>query len=183
MQIDFSKGKALKSLVRWLCFMVIGISAMANPLYALNLYNIIIGAITGLLFGWLFRTFLKGFLSMFNGSFRKERGRDAIRYATDNGMLFLVPFALMLLLATFYLNWSMTVPFISAGLMAVGTASGIEMGRLLGKQGIKNTIAASGVSFLFSLLWILSFPILYRAPSIVEGGVMLIRSLLGGGGI
>ena len=183
MEIDYIKGRTLKSFVRRLCFMAFGISAIANPLDALNLYNIIIGALIGLLFGWLFGRFLKGILGIFNGSFKKERGRDAIRYVTDNGMLFLSPFALMLLLATFYLNWSMTIPFISAGIMAAGTASSIEMGRLQGKQPIKNTIATLGVSFIFSFVWTLSFPYIYKAPSLVEGGVTLVRSLLGGGGL
>lgn len=183
MELDFRKGRALKALIRRLCFMAFGIGAMANPLDVLNLYNIGVGAFIGLMSGWLFRMFLKGFLGMFNGSFKREKGKDAISYAVDNGMLFLSPFALMLLLATFYLNWSMTVPFISAGIMAVGTASTIEMGRLQGKQAIKNTIAASVVSFAYSFAWTLSFPILYRAPSLIEGGVSLVLSLIGGGGL
>ncbi len=183
MELDFRKGRALKALIRRLCFMAFGIGAMANPLDVLNLYNIGVGAFIGLMFGWLFRMFLKGFLGMFNGSFQKEKGKEAIRYAVDNGMLFLSPFALMLLLATFYLNWSMTVPFISAGIMAVGTASAIEMGRLQGKQAVKNTIAASVVSFAASFVWTLSFPTLYKAPSLIEGGVSLVLSLIGGGGL
>ena len=183
MELDFRKGRALEALIRRLCFMAFGIGAMANPLDVLNLYNICVGAFIGLLFGWLFRMFLKGFLGMFNGSFKREKGKDSISYAVDNGMLFLSPFALMLLLATFYLNWSMTVPFISAGIMAVGTASAIEMGKLQGKQAIKNTIAASVVSFAYSIVWTLSLPILYRAPSLIEGGVSLVLSLIGGGGL
>ncbi|MPM87360.1 hypothetical protein SDC9_134456 [bioreactor metagenome] len=183
MELDFRKGRALKALIRRLCFIAFGVGAMANPLDVLNLYNIGVGAFIGLLFGWLFRMFLKGFLGMLNGSFQKEKGKEAIRYAVDSGMLFLSPFALMLLLATFYLNWSMTVPFISAGIMAAGTASAIEMGRLQGRQAIKNTIAASVVSFAYSFIWTLSFPILYRAPSLIEGGVSLVLSLIGGGGL
>ncbi|HBR08684.1 MAG TPA: hypothetical protein DD735_07300 [Clostridiales bacterium] len=183
MELDFRKGRALKALIQRLCFIAFGVGAMANPLDVLNLYNIGVGAFIGLLFGWLFRMFLKGFLGMFNGSFQKEKGKEAVRYAVDSGMLFLSPFALMLLLATFYLNWSMTVPFISAGIMAAGTASAIEMGRLQGKQSIKNTIAASGVSFVCSFVWTLSFPALYRAPSLIEGGVALVLSLIGGGGL
>lgn len=182
-ELDFRKGSALKTLIRRLCFIAFGVGAMANPLDVLNLYNIGVGAFIGLLFGWLFRIFLKGFLGMFNASFKKEKGKEAIRYAVDSGMLFLSPFALMLLLATFYLNWSMTVPFISAGIMAAGTASAIEMGRLQGRQAIKNTIAALVVSFAFSFVWTLSFPTLYRASSLIEGGVSLVTSLIGGGGL
>ena len=180
---DLNQGKELKSFVRRLCFMAIGICALANPMDFLNLYNIGFGIFCGLLFGGLFRLFLKGFLGMLNGQFKKEKGKDSIRYAVDSGMLFLVPFTLMLAIAVFYLGWSMTAPFISAGVMAVGTASAIEMGKMQRKQGIKNTIATSGVSFVFSFLWTMSFSYLNKAPALIEGGISLIRSLMGGGGI
>jgi len=182
-ETDLKKGRAFRALVRRLCFMAIGIGALTNPMDILNPYNIGVGILLGLLFGGLFRMFLKGFLGMFNGQFKRERGKEAIRYAVDNGMLFLAPFALMLLIAVYYLGWSMTIPFISAGIMAVGTASSIEMGKMLGKQGIKNTIAAAGVSFVFSLIWTLSFSYLNKVPSYLEGGINLVRSVVGGGGL
>lgn len=177
---DFKQGKGLKSLVRRLCFMVIGICALANPMDFLNPYNIGFGIFCGLLLGTLFRMFLKGFLGMLNGKFKREKGKVAVRYAVDSGMLFLVPFALMLAIAVFYLGWSMTAPFISAGIMAVGTASAIEMGKIQGKQGIKNTIATSVVSFVFSFLWTMSLTYLNKAPAFIEGGISLLRSLMGG---
>jgi len=163
--------------------MAIGVGALANPLDLWNPYNIGFGIFWGLLFGGLFRIFLKGLLSLFNGQLKKEKGKEAIRYAVDNGMMFLAPFTLMLLIAVYYLSWSMTIPFISAGIMAVGTASSIEMGKLLGKQGLKNTIATAGVSFVFSLLFTLSFSYLNKAPAYLEGGINLIRSVTGGGGL
>ena len=183
MTIDFQKGKGLKTWIRILCFMTFGVGALANPMDALNLYGIGFGIVCGLLIGWLFRLFLKCFFGLFNREFKKQAGRQTIRYAVDEGMLFLAPFAVMLLIAVFYLNWTMTVPFISAGIMAAGTAAAMEIGRMQGKQAVKNTIAATVVSFAFSFLWILAVPILKRAPSLIEGGVQLIRSLLGGGGL
>ena len=183
METDLQKGKTIRNLVRRLCFIAIGVGALANPLDPFNPYNIGFGILWGLIFGGIFRLFLKGFLGLFNGQLKKEKGKEAIRYAVDNGMLFLAPFTLMLLIAVFYLGWSMTIPFISAGVMAVGTASSIEMGKLLGKPGIKNTVASAGVSFVFSLFWTLSFSYLNRAPSYLEGGVSLVRSVMGGGGL
>ncbi len=183
MEVDFGKGRAFKALIRRLCFIAFGVSAMSNPMNFLSPYNIGFGALIGLLFGGLFRISLKGFLSALNGPLREEKGKEAIRYAVDNGMLFLSPFAAMLLLATFYLKWSMTAPFISAGVMATGMAAAIEMGRLLGKQAIKNTLVTSLLSFVYSFIWTMSFPILYRAPSLIEGGISLLRSLIGGGGL
>ncbi|NCA98584.1 MAG: hypothetical protein EOM08_05425 [Clostridia bacterium] len=183
MEKDFEKSKGLLWLVRVLCFITLGVAALANPMDLYNPFAIGLGILFGLLTGWLFRLFLKGFLSLFNGQLKKEQGRQAIRFAVDGGLLFLAPFTVMLALAVFYLNWSMTLPFISAGLMAAGTASSIEIGKLQGKQSVKNSIAASLVSFAFSYFFILAIPYLKRAPSLIEGGVQLVRSLMGGGGL
>ena len=182
MNEEIYKGKGLRNLARRLSFIAFGISAFSNPLDRLNAYNIIFGIVIGLFFGWLFKKFLRGFLGLFNGKFKKEQGKEAIRYAVDNGMLFLTPFAVMLLIATFYLNWSMTGGFISAGIMSVGTAAAITMGKLKGSQEIRNTIATSGVSFLFSYIWTLSFAFLAKAPPLIEGGVIIVRNLISGGG-
>lgn len=183
METDLKKGGAFRAFVRRLCFAAIGVGALANPLDLWNPYNIGFGILWGLVFGGLFRMFLKAFLSVMNGPLKKEKGKETIRYAVDNGMLFLAPFTLMLLIAVYYLGWSMTIPFISAGIMAVGTASGIEIGKMLGKSGIKNTIATAGVSFAFSLLWTLSFTYVNRAPSYLESGINIVRSVMGGGGL
>lgn len=182
MKTDFTKGKTWRNIVRRLSFAALGVSALANPLDFLNLYNLVFGAAAGLVFGWLFRKFLRGFLRMLNGKLKKEKGKEAIRHAVDSGMLFLAPFAVMMLLAVYYLHWSETRGFVAAGVMAVGTAAAIEIGKRKGKPEIKNTIAASGVSFLFSLLWTLSYGYLAKVPSLMEGGVQLIRGLLTGGG-
>lgn len=138
----------------------------------------IFGALVGLIFGGLFRLFLKAFLSLFNPKFKKEQGKETIRYAVETGLLFLVPFATMLLVVVFILGWGMTMSFISTGIMAVGTAAAIEMGKLKHKQELKNTIATAGVCFLFSFIWTLSQPILYKVPPYIEGGIGLVRSLL-----
>jgi len=182
MDEDINKGQKWRDLIRRLCFVAFGISVFYNPLDPMNLYNILFGIATGLFFGWLFRKFLRGFLGLVNRKFKQEQGKDIIYYAVDSGMLFLVPFAIMLLVATYFLHWSMTAGFISAGIMAVGTAAAIEMGKAKGKQEIRNTIATSGVSFLFSFIWTLSYQVLMSAPSLVEGGVNLLRSVLPGGG-
>lgn len=182
MEQDMNKEKGWRNLVRRLCFTAMGISAFANPLDTFNPYNIVFGAVAGLLFGWLFRKFLQGFLSVFNGKFKKEKGKQAIRHAVDSGMLFLAPFAVMMLLAVYYLNWSETRGFVASGIMAVGTAAGIEIGKSKGNQEIRNTIVTSGVSFLFSFIWTLSYAYLTKAPALAEGGIGLIRGILSGGG-
>ena len=179
------KGRGFSRMIRIICFMTIGICAFSDPLNQGSLYHIGFGALSGLIFGLLYQKFLKTFLGLFNRKLKKEQGKLVIRNAVDNGMLFLTPFVVMLAIATFLLGWSMTAAFISAGIMAVGTASAIEMGKIKGKQEIKNTIATSGVSYIFTFLWTISFPILAKAPSILEGGAALIKQFIsvGGGGI
>ncbi|NPV91268.1 MAG: hypothetical protein HPY50_10915 [Firmicutes bacterium] len=184
MEENTGKGQGWRNLVRWLCFIAFGVSVFSDPLDRLNIYSIAFGAVAGLLFGWLFRIFLRTFLGMFDRAFKKQHGKYAIRLAVDRGMLFLVPFAVMLLVANYYLNWSMTIGFISAGILMAGTAAAIEMGKIKEKPELRNTLAASAVSFLFSLLWILSYQALAQAPSFIEGGINLIHSIsLGGGGL
>ena len=176
------KGRGLGAFLRTVCFLIIGICAFSNPLDPINLFNIGFGAITGLIFGFLYRRFLCGFLNMFNSKLKKEHGKKVVRDAVDRGMLFIIPFVVMLAAATYLLNWSMTAAFVSAGIMAVGTASSIETGKIKGKQEIKNTIAASGISGLFSFLWIMSYPFLAKAPLLLEGGITLIKQMMAGGG-
>lgn len=172
----------MKNLVRNICFIAIGISAFTNPLEPINLFHTVFGAVAGLLFGWLFRKFLRAFLGVFNDKLKKEKGKAVIRDAVDSGMLFLIPFAVMMLIAVYYLNWSETRGFVSAGIMAVGTAAAIEMGRVKGKQEIRNTLATSGISFAFSFLWTLSYAYMAKAPAFIEGGAGLIGGFLSGGG-
>lgn len=183
MSEDINRGKALRGIIRKICFAAFGVSAFTNPLDRFNIYNIIFGILIGLLFGWLFKKFLRGFLGLFNTKFKKEHGKEPIRFAVDSGMLFLVPFAVMVLIAVFYLRWSMTGGFISAGIMAVGTASAITMEKLKGKHEIRNTLATSGVSLLFSFIWTLFYPYMMKAPPLIEGGVAIIRSIVAGGAV
>lgn len=182
MEQYMKRGRMWRSLLRRICFAAFGVAAFTNPFDRRNIYHIVFGVIAGMLFGYFFRKFLRGFLGLFNGEIKKENGKDSIAYAVDCGMLFLVPFAAMALLAVFYLKWSATAVFIAAGVMAVGTASALEMGKLRGVQEIKNTLVTAFVSYLFSFLWTLSAHWLARAPLYVEGGVSLLRSVLGKGG-
>lgn len=176
------RGRMWRSQLRRICFAAFGAAAFTNPLDRWNIYHIAFGVIVGLLFGYFFRKILQGFLGLFNGEIKKENGKDSIVYAVDCGMLFLVPFAAMALLAVFYLKWSATAVFVAAGIMAVGTASALEMAKLGGVQEIKNTLVAAFVSYLFSFIWTLSAQWLARVPLYVEGGVSLLRSVLGKGG-
>lgn len=175
---EIKKGWGMKRLIYRLSFIIFGICAFHNPLKPFSVYTIAFGAVFGLIIGFFFRLFLKMFLNLFNRGLRKEMGKIPVKYAVDTGMLFLMPFAVMLLIATYILHWSQTMGFITTGIMAVGTAASIEMGRIKGESQIRNTIATMAVCFLFSSLWTLSQGYLTMIPAYIEGGVQLVKSLL-----
>ena len=174
----------MANLIGTLCFILFGVAAFTNPLNPLSPYHIAFGVVAGLVFGWLFTRFLRGFLRLANGKYVKENegGKAAIKEAVSNGKLFLAPFAVMMLIATFYLQWSTTAPLISAGVMAVGTGAALEFGKAKGSQEVRNTIATSAVAFAFSFLCTMTYGFTSRMPAYLEGGVALVRSLLNGGG-
>lgn len=163
-----------------LCFIVFGISAYANPADKYNISNIVFGALMGLFFGYLFRTFIKMVLKALNSDVISEYGKNAISSSVEKGMVFIVPFCAMALLAVFAMNWSATAAFVSAGIMTAGASASIEIGKIRGKQQIKNTIASSVISWIFSTMWIFSIGFLSRVPMYAEGIVNLLKVLLGG---
>lgn len=173
----------MKGFLRFLCFACFGICTFYSLLEPTNPYRLGFGLMFGIIFGWLFKLFLNGFLGAFNHKIKIEHGKLVIKNATKAGMVFMLPFAVMLLIATFYLQWSQTAAFISAGIMAVGTASSIELGKLIGKSSIKNTIVTSVVCFLFSFTWTLSTAFLIKVPPLIEGGAEIVKSLLSKGGV
>lgn len=179
---NIDKSGFFQNLLVALGFISFGIAAFINPIDKFNPFNLGFGIIVGLFFGWLFKKFLRVFVSLFNPSVKKDFGKKVIHNVVDNAMAFMIPFAVMILLSVFYLGWTLTNAFISAGVMAVGTAASIEIGKLKGKQEIKNTIISSGVAFLFSFVWTISSQFLGKAPGMIEALVGLVISVLKQGG-
>lgn len=180
---NLQKGKRLKSFIGGLCFAVFGVCAFLKPLNKDNVYHIIFGAAFGLIFGRLFKSFLKGFLKLFNRRFKKENGKKVFRHIVDAAALFLAPFATMTVIAAFYLKWAMSVVFVSAAIMAMGAAAAYEMGKIKGKQEIRNTLVTTLVSMVFSVIWTVAIPYLSKIPGYIEGGVNLISGIITGGGV
>lgn len=170
---------------RWfarLSFVLIGISSFANPIDYFNPYYLVTGALLGLVFGFLFQRFLRFFLNTFNWKYKKAGGKKGLKFAVENGLLYLIPYAVIMMFATFYLKWGMTLGFVSTGIMTVGATATMELGKIKGKQELKNTIATTIVAFLFSTIWTLGLTYMIKLPSLIEGGMTLAKSLLQGGG-
>ncbi|KJS21672.1 MAG: hypothetical protein VR72_09245 [Clostridiaceae bacterium BRH_c20a] len=176
---DIAKGNGWRRFFRQLCFIAFGLTAFFNPLDRFNPANILFGIVVGLVFGSLCKAFLSGLLRMFNPDLKASIGRKTISHAVEKGMTFMVPFAVMALLATFVMGWSITGGFVSAGLMTAAASASMEIGKLKGKQAMKNTILTSAISWSFSTLWLYSIGFLGKMPAYIEGVVGLISSLAG----
>lgn len=63
--------------------------------------------------------------------------------------------------------------------MSAAASSSMEIGKLKQKQEIKNTVITSLAAAAFSALWIFGSGFLAGVPSLIEGGIGLIRSQAG----
>jgi hypothetical protein len=167
---------------RILAFIAFGATTFTSTTTRFSVYHIGFGAVVLLLFGWLYKHLLRMFLGLFNPIIKKEVGKKAIPIAVENSMLFLIPFAVMALIASYFLKWTMTSAFLSTGFMSVGTAASIEVGKLRDKPVLRNTVIAMVLSFVFVFLLTFSIPLLSKVPPLIEGAIKFIPTLMGKGG-
>lgn len=176
------QGRLSRGFLRWLSFTAFGTTLFIDQTDLFNPIRLILGVLVAWLFAFLFRIFLNAFLSTFNLKAKKEHGKHIVAYSVEQGMLYIVPFAVMAVLAVFVLRWPSTWAFMSTGTMAVGTASSIELNKVIGKQNLKNTIVTSAISFGFSFLLTMGLPQIMNLPGILQGAMDMIPTLLGKGG-
>ncbi len=175
---ELQKGKGVRGFWRIFCFAAFGITALVDITNPYNLVNLMLGALTGLLFGWVTRRFLILLIGLFNRDLKKEQGKDIVSLAVGKGLIFMVPFAVLSLLATFVLGWSVPGGFLSVGLMAGGVGSALELDRIKGKSSIQNSLASTVGCGAFSALWALGIGWISIVPAYITGGFHLIKSLL-----
>lgn len=177
---EITESSAFYRFVIRLCFMGFGVCAYVNPAGKYNVSNIVFGALIGLFFGYLFKKFISAFLGALNADIKIKHGKKAVSSSIEKGMIYILPFCAMSLFAVFFMNWTATAGFVSAGIMTAGGSASVEIGKIKGKQHLKNTVASSAVSWLFSTLWIFSLNFLAKVPMYAEGIVNLLKAFLGG---
>lgn len=79
--------------------------------------------------------------------------------AVARGMLFMIPFTVLAVLAKFGLGWDAIMPFLSSGITTAMASSGSEIMKE-GGRGAKNLILPSIFAFLISTIWMLILSIL-----------------------
>ena len=73
-------------------------------------------------------------------------GRDAVQEAAANGLLLLLPFAVLALVAELLLGWNASQTFSSAGLMTACGAVGVEVSRRGGGQ-LRSMLVPTAIAF------------------------------------
>ncbi len=141
----------------YLCFILFGILIPFGKenftliTFSLSLLiSVIIGFITVNALIIIFRS-SNAELAQANSSFAKE--------AVADGLLFMVPFVALALLAQFALGWNAIMPFASAGVMTACATAGAEALKK-GAQGTKNVMIPSIVAFVISTSWMMLVGIL-----------------------
>jgi hypothetical protein len=155
MKLGHAAGPGRKAVLMWpvyLCFMVFGmlIPFTKTDFQAMTfVFSILLSLAAGLLTVKL----LIMLFNMVNPQLLAAAGQFAGE-AVGAGMLFMVPFTVLAVLAQFLLGWDAVMPFASAAVMTSVATAGSEVMKK-GAQGIKNMIIPSVVAFLISTGWML----------------------------
>lgn len=164
------------SILALLCFAAFGVTGVLNPFDRFNALHLALGVCIGACFGMVCRFALYFILGITNRKLRREHGRGVVKGAVLRGMAFLLPFALMALVAAYVLRWSALAAFVSAGLMTASVAAAVELGRVKGRQEMKDVVLASVAASLLGMAWIFSLNFLGRLPLYLEGAVRLLKA-------
>lgn len=149
--------KQINYLETYLCFLAFGLLvgfAKENILVLSVLFSMLISGAFALM---LTRVLVMVF-EMVNPELCKENPDFAAR-VTKQGMLFLIPFTVLGIIAKLILGWDTIMPFASAGIMTAAGTAGMEAVKG-GAKGLKNSIYPMILGFVISTLWMLIVNIL-----------------------
>lgn len=180
MNEEMKKGQSLRTLLRNISFAGFGSAALIYAEKPFGPVFLIYGILVGIYFGILYKFVLGFLLGVSNRDLKQEHGKKIVKYCISKGLLFLVPFAVIALLAAYVMDWTITTGFVSAGLMTAGASITLELEKVKGKGAVKNSLLPLGVSFVFSSIWAIGIGYMAALSLYVDGLVSLLISLAGG---
>ncbi len=141
----------------YLCFIIFGaIIPFTKP--EPKVTTLLLSLFIALAVGFLAVGLLTRLLTAVNGVL-EQNSRQLAREAVSTGMLFMIPFTVLAVLALFVLRWEAVMPFASAAIMTAAATSGTELMKK-GAQGSKTVIIPSVVAFVLSTGWMVLVGIL-----------------------
>ncbi|MCR6544289.1 hypothetical protein [Dehalobacterium formicoaceticum] len=136
----------------YLCFIIFGIlMPFSRPQFKFItlIYSLIVAIIVGVLaVNLLIIAFNSG-----NAALRQAKGGFA-REAVGTGMLFMIPFTVLAVLALALLGWNAVMPFASSAITTAAATAGSEAMKR-GAQGMKNVMIPTLVAMVLSTAWMM----------------------------
>lgn len=149
------KGKGFWPV--YLCFVVFG-AIVPFTRAEVKLTTALISISIALVVGWLAVNLLVMLLNAANRPL-EESLQGFAREAVLTGMLFMIPFTVLAVLARFGLGWNAVMPFATAAIMTAAATAGTEVMKN-GAPGIKNVMIPSFLAFALSTGWMMLVGIL-----------------------
>lgn len=113
-------------------------------------------------------SFIMGFLAVMilitvinagNPELRRQTNGQLGREAVSSGMVYMIPFTVLAVVALLLLNWNAVMPFASAAVTTAAASAGTEVMKK-GAPGAKNVIIPSLIALLVSTGWMMLVAIL-----------------------
>lgn len=151
------KNKTIKGNFKfwpaYICFIVFGF-LNAFDQGKLEIKSLLISITVSFILGVVTVYMLIFMLNSFNSNLCKETDGKFAKEAIETGMLFMIPFTILGVLAKFGLGWNGVMQFASAGITTATAVVGTEVMKR-GAKGVKNVIIPSLFAFLISTGWML----------------------------
>lgn len=160
MRLGYAGGAGPGGVKLWpvyLCFIIFGLIIPFSK-EEWKITTLLLSLFIALLVGFLAVNLLIAAFNSGNTALRQANGQFA-REAVGNGMLFMIPFTVLAVLAQFVLGWDAVMPFASAAIMTAAATAGTEVMKK-GARGAKNVMIPSGLAFVLSTGWMMLVGIL-----------------------
>lgn len=161
MNLGYAGSAGQKTVKFWpvyLCFLVFGILIpFSKPEFSWT--TLLSSMFLALVMGLLAVNMLIMLLNNGNPVLRAESGGQFAREAVSTGMLFMIPFTVLAVLALVVLGWDAVMPFASTAIMTAAATAGTEVMKK-GAQGMKNMMIPTVIAMLVSTGWMLLVGIL-----------------------
>jgi hypothetical protein len=141
----------------YLCFIIFGIlMPFSKPEFKFT--TLLLSLIIAIAVGFMAVNILIMAFNSGNADLRQTDGGFA-REAVGSGMLFMIPFTVLAILAMVVLGWNAIMPFASAAVTTAAATAGTEAMKK-GAQGIKNVLIPTVAAMVVSTVWMLLVGIL-----------------------
>ncbi len=154
-RLGYAEGTGPDGVKLWpayLCFIIFGIlMPFSKPEFKFT--TLLLSLIIALAVGFMAVNILIMAFNSGNAALRQTDGGFA-REAVGSGMLFMIPFTVLAILAMAVLGWNAVMPFASAAVTTAAATAGTEAMKR-GAQGIKNVLIPTAAAMVISTVWML----------------------------